>query len=583
MKKVVLLTLVAAAAGVVLSSDLRGADTETNIAAAKSVQTIRVRFLTPRGEFVDNIFCIFQRQIQERCGAVVKLYGGGELTVELALDSAIGKEGFRIEDGAGGAIRITGSDEPGLLYGVGRFLHTSRFDRRGFRPGLWRGTSVPDCPLRGVYFATHFGNWYVAAPQEEIESYLEDMVLWGFNTWAFTLPVDTYADFDAPNAREHIKQLRGLLAAAKRVGLKVAIGNATNNGMTTRPAAIAGSQPPGKPNAGIVVCPSIPAGHDYLMWLWDQTMDAFIDIDGGIDYIWSVAYDTGGCGCEKCKPWGSNAFLKLSQDVLTLAKRKNPDCRMVISTWMFDPVEWRGLAEAMAKDKSWVDYLMGGSVGAEQADRMGLRGVSEGYPKYPLENGIPGDLPLVNFPEISMWGMCPWGAYGANPQPRHFQKLWNEESRLLSGGLLYSEGIYEDINKVIHGQLFWKKDRDVEEIVREYIAFEYSPEVVDEVITAIGILEGALTTNYNDSHRDKLSESVCQAYDLVKKADTRLSLQARNSWRWRILYLRAMIDCEMFKTEGKLEGAVLKRAFDELTEIYHAENTDGILRPPQLP
>jgi hypothetical protein len=583
MKIVAFLVLAVAAVGVVLSSTLWGADAKSNIAAVKSVQTIRVRFLAPRSEFLDKIASILRRQIQERCGAVVKLYGAGELTVELALDNTIAKEGFRIEGGPGGAVRITGNNELALLYGVGKLLHTSRYDQGGFTPSSWRGTSVPDCPLRGVYFASHFGNWYVAAPQEEIEHYLEDMVLWGFNTWAFTLPVDTYADFNAPNAQKQIKLLRGLMAAAKRVGLKVAIGNAINNGLASVPKTIAGTQPPGKPLTGIVVCPSIPEGHEYLLRVWSQTMDAFADIGGGIDYIWASAYDYGGCGCEKCKPWASNAFLKISKDVLEQAKKKNPDCKMVLSTWMFDPGEWQGLADAMAKDKSWVAYIMGGTIGVEQAAKLGMKGAGEGYPQFPMKHGSPGNLPLVNFPEISMWGMYPWGAYGSNPQPDHIQKFWAKESPLVSGGLLYSEGIFEDINKAIYSQLFWKKDTDVKDVLREYIAYEYSPEVVDELLPAIDILEGSLTTDYNKAQRDKLTERVCQAYELVKKADAKLPLQARHSWRWRILYLRALIDCEMFKKGGNLEGTALKRAFDELTEIYHAENTDAVLKPPKLP
>ena len=31
------------------------------------------------------------------------------------------------------------------------------------------------------------------------------------------------------------------------------------------------------------------------------------------------------------------------------------------------------------------------------------------------EHGAPGGRPVIDFPEISMWGGKPWGGYGANP------------------------------------------------------------------------------------------------------------------------------------------------------------------------
>jgi len=49
-------------------------------------------------------------------------------------------------------------------------------------------------------------------------------------------------------------------------------------------------------------------------------------------------------------------------------------------------------------------------------------------------------------------------------------------------------GIYEDITKVVYGQFYWG-DRPAEETLREYAAFEYSPEVVDEVLKVIATLE----------------------------------------------------------------------------------------------
>ena len=96
---------------------------------------------------------------------------------------------------------------------------------------------------------------------------------------------------------------------------------------------------------------------------------------------------------------------------------------------------------------------------------------------------------MVNFPEISMYICDPWGGYGANPMPQHLQKLWDSSRRYLQGGFPYSEGSYEDLNKAICAQFYWQPDRTAEDIVREYIAYEYSPDVVEPVMQAINILE----------------------------------------------------------------------------------------------
>src|SRR3989339_2095809 len=126
MKKIMLLILVASV--MVSRPNILRAE-NTDIAKGKSIQAIRVKFLTERSEFGDIIFGIFQRQVQDRCEAVVKLYGTGELNVEFAISGDIGKEGFRIEDGGNGVIRIVGNDELGLLYGIGKFLRTSRYEK----------------------------------------------------------------------------------------------------------------------------------------------------------------------------------------------------------------------------------------------------------------------------------------------------------------------------------------------------------------------------------------------------------------------------------------------------------------------
>ena len=220
------------------------------------------------------------------------------------------------------------------------------------------------------------------------------------------------------------------------------------------------------------------------------------------------------------------------------------------------------MSKALAEDKSWADYI--------QAD------THADFPRFPLERGVPGDLPLLNFPEISMWGQDPWGGYGANPLPDRLQRLWNQTNRKLSGGTPYSEGIYEDINKAICGQFYWAPERRAVATVREYAAFEFSPDVADDVVKVVEIFE-------RNHLRGQLGPSAEEAFERVNRIKARLTSRARAAWRWRIVYLRALIDREMFRTRGRLEGKALRDAFRELTSIYHAERADSMpIRPPQI-
>ena len=221
------------------------------------------------------------------------------------------------------------------------------------------------------------------------------------------------------------------------------------------------------------------------------------------------------------------------------------------------------LLQALAKDKSWADYLM--------AD-----GHDDYFPKYVLETGVPGQLGLLNFPEISMFGMSPWGGYGANPAPNHFEKLWGRIKQKAKGGAPYSEGIFEDMNKAIYARFYWNPDCRAEDTVKEYAAFEFSPNSADTLVEVVRLFE----ENHN---RGKIGESARRAFELVCKTDATLTSQARTSWRWRIVYLRALIDKELFERKGKLEGETLKASFEELTRLYHAEGAHSMpIKPPQI-
>lgn len=532
-----------------------------------TITSVRFHLPSDASPFVKNIAGILARRIGERSAVRVTTFGRAELNMYLTFEPSIGSEGYAISNAGDGGIRIAGNDERGLLYGVGKFLRTSGYDEKRFLPSPWRGTSVPACPVRGIYFAVHGNNFYEAAPAAEVERYVEDLALWGLNSVACHFPPQQFASLDDPAARRNIEQIRRLLLAARRIGLDAGLLEVPNCGFTSTPKELLYKPFPDdlgrRGNAGVLLCPSKPEGREYLIRLWGGLLDRFRDI--GLDFFVSWPYDEGGCGCEHCWPWGARGYLSLSEDISKLVRSRYPGSRFILSTWMYDTPpagEWEGLSRALAQDGRWVDAIM--------AD------AHEDFPRYPLEHPVPGDRPLLNFPEISMWGQAPWGGYGANPLPGRFQGLWNQVSDRISGGFPYSEGIFEDINKVLCLQFYWDRKKPAVDTIREYICGEFSPAVADDAMEAVRLFEA-------NHSRDRIGESAVEACELMEKADGRLPPSVRNSWRWRLLYLRAQIDRELYRNHGKLQGPVLARTFEELTAIYHAQNAAVSMRPPRLP
>jgi len=534
---------------------------------AEAVKSVRVVAPEKPGDVVAQITALLARKIEQRCDAKVVKDATAPLTVELSIEPKTPAEGFTIADRTGGGVRILGNDERGLLYGVGKFLHGSRFDSSGFTPSTFRGSSAPLCKFRGLYAAVHYMNWYEAAPLDEVQQYVEDMGLWGANIIAVHFPTWNFDGYDDPAAKKNLDRLRAIFKCARGIGLEIGYLQVPNQGFKTAPQEIRFTKFPDTEGRhgyfGVNCCPSTPAGHAYLIDEFDKGLSQFTET--GLDWVILWPYDEGGCGCKDCAPWGARGYAKLSKECSLLARKHFPKVKNVLSTWTFDTPpggEWEGLTQFLAEDKSWLDFIM--------AD------AHMDFPRYPIEKGVPGGLPLVNFPEISMYGPGRpiWGGFGANPFPKRLDTLAKQTEGKLQGGLPYSEGIYEDINKIVCFQRYWKGDATTQETLREYAAYEFSPDVADDVVKAINLLE---------ANWAKLGPDAAEANTLLTQAEAKLTPQAKAAWRWRILMLRSIIDKELVVTNRKYKGPILKAAFDEMTRISHAENAHSQpLKPPQI-
>lgn len=505
---------------------------------------------------------LFQSIVAQRGGALT-LTNSDDVDITLDLRADAGRNGYRIES-RGASVAVIGGDDLGLLHGIGKILRTADWTD-GFRLGAWRGASAPDAPLRAMYFAFNFNNWYCSAPAEDVARYALELGLYGYNTIFISVNGQNPNDRSAWEAR--LTRIRTIFSAIKRAGMQTGL-LITPNVMPGGPREAAAvdvpdTTPARRGNVEDRVCPSHPEGLAFLHRMIDLHLAGYEDI--GVDYVTTFPYDAGGCGCPKCWPWGAKAFISLSRDTATIARKRYPGCKFVLCTWCYDvrpesDGEFEALDRQLRASNGWCDYIMADS--------------HEDFPRHPLEHGSPGGLPLVTFPEISMWGRYPWGGFGANPLPERFERLWRQVSHLAAGGFPYSEGIFEDINKIVVGGFFWRRHATATETLREYVAYEFSPAVADDAMRLITLLE----KNYPRS--TWRVEDVESAWSLAREIDAKLPARVRTAWRWRIVYLRALIDHELISLPGQPHSDRCDTAFEELIRIYHAQQTGGPDCPP---
>lgn len=540
------------------------------LAAGAGMSRVEVRLPETPGPVVGRIFSVFSRVIRERTGIEPVLSEHGKIV--FAVRSGLGTEGYEISDGPNGEILIAGNDERGLLYGVGAFLRSARYQTGSFEPGAWRGKSAPVSLTRIAYLASHTGNWYENAPSESVQRYIEELGLWGFNTVMVCFPSEQFDGFSDPKARTMTSHLQEILGAARQIGLKTALIHCANNAYKSMPAEFAAVEAgcPQITALGIHACPHKPGARDMLLKDLSGILEAYRSV--GLDYLCFWPYDNGGCNCESCRPWGSNGYLSISKDMAALFQKFNPGGEVILSSWRFLVGEWSGLYDVLEKDPGWAQYLLANS----------CRGFSADVAKEneeTIRRGTPGKLKLLVFPEISMLGMWPWGGRGATFLIDNAKKDIARARELGAAGFMtYSEGVYEDVAQVIWVQSFWDPKRSSEDILQEYVRYEYDPQVLPEILDVIKLL-GSMQEVSLKSKKFSAQEAGAgkRCGDFVEAIEPKLPAYVRASWRWKLFANRCRIESSLrqgrsFNPDGSYSEET-QRCLDEISKIYCVDDS----------
>jgi hypothetical protein len=473
-------------------------------------------------------------------------------------------------------IYLVGQSPSGVVAGMGKLLRLSSYTDGLLKiPALTLNDS-PKMPIRGIYFATHFHNFYHEAPLEEVDHIIESCALWGLNYLHVWFDMHHFESIRDPAAQKLLARLKHFAQTARSVGMKFGLIFLANEAYASSPEHLRAKWRPGWWHAKVELCPSNPEGLALIGKWQAEVLDAFPKLD----VVWSWPYDYGGCACEKCMPWGCNGFLRASEQLAGLFHKRFPHGQFFLSTWLFDSlddegkvnwdglirdVEYPGLFRYVRENKpAWLDgFVMG-------THRTWI-------PKPLLKRPSPEKYLLANFPEISMYRMNPWGGFGANPLPDWSTEIADMVRGHIVGGWPYSEGIWEDINKFFWARFYWNPDQATPDILAEYAAYYFGPESAKHVTDLCHLLESThVRLNWDVENLAEADE----AWALMRTIDDSIPPWARSSWRWRLFYIRAAMD-HVLKNQGHTTPEArqaLQPLCDELVRIYHAQKTN--IRPP---
>ena len=552
-----------------------------------------------------KIHPIVKKRVEDRCGAVcVSERAGADLILKFETDAGVPAEGFRLTDMEGG-IRITGRDFLALMYGAGQFLHKSRYTDEGIVPTDWRGESVPQNEKRMIQFCQHFFNWYQRCTAEELREHIEDLVLWGINGVVSVFTPVNSADWDDPNMREMTDIFRTCLKTAKELTLKVGMEFSNVDFMVPR-KELASDYKYLISKTGNLICPSREEGYAYIQELMGRAVSCTDDI--GLDFVTFICYDEGGCCCDKCWPWAGKGYYDMTHRLSKFLRKRNPGLEIWLFTWYVGrgehqkdewPMLYKRLQEDAAKGDNWVDYLL-----LETRDDYDAI-------YYPVRNGQPtAHTKLLTFPDVSMVGITPWGGFGAICTPELMKRWETPFENHCSGGYLYSEGIWDDINKAVMLGIYWDRSRSTDETLKEYCRYEFQGIDEEDFVRLVKLIEASQSCTNRIDHKPSPSEYYENAWTLAEAMNDAAPAKTQTYWKWRMVYIRAYLDLVRYRKCAEEGWPLLKeprgwfgfwrrfmehdqRAQDyllELIHLYKAQEVDDAekyayhwyVRPPMV-
>ena len=440
-----------------------------------------------------------------------ELFGTAIPVAERSNRAELKKEGFRLfystENGKN-TLWILGADERGILYGIGKLLRIAKLEEGVLQlPEVVDIASSPEFPLRGHQFGyRNTANAWDAWTVEQFDQHFREQMLFGANC---------FENIPFSGQSVHMK------LPYEEMGVHLS-----------------------------EICDKYDA--DYWVWtpasfdLKDKqlrlealkTHEAFYQSVPRLNGVFFPGGDPGHNHPADVMP-----FL---EELTVILRKYHPQATMWISLQGFDE----------QKVKYFFNYL-------NEKSPDWLTGVVHGPSSPPVDlerQLLPKKYKHRLYPDITHTVRCSYpvkrwdqafaltlGRECTNPQPLYYAEIFRKDAVFTKGFLSYSDGVHDDVNKVVWSQLGWDSKADVKNVIQEYSRFFFGNKITETAADGILALEqnwvGPLLGN----------ETVGKTLEQWKKMEAE-NPQLSGNWRWQQLVMRAYYDAFIQQRQGYEKG-----------------------------
>ena len=410
-------------------------------------------------------------------------------------------EGYRLMLEANGNVRIAGADARGLLFGVGGLLRTFEYaPGRLSLQGPLDVTTAPAYPIRGHqlgYRAT--ANSWDAWTIPQFEQYIRELTLFGVNS------IENIPFQDERNSP---------LMKVPRRSMNMAMSE---------------------------ICRRY--GLDY--WVWtpadfdlnntgkrDALLARFEELFADSVTLTGVFMPGGDPGDNP--PDLVMAFL---EDVAKRLKPRHPRAKIWLSLQGFNAKKEEAVYRYLdQKQPDWLGGLVAGPSSppvARTRARLNARYKVRLYPD--LTHNKICQYQVPNWDQAYALTL---GREAVNPRPAEFALAHNRYAAYSDGFLSYSDGVHDDVNKIVWSALAWNPATPVREILIEYARLHFDAALAGEIADAILALE----RNWHGPLIDNGAvEGTLREWNRLERQAPKLA----SNWRWQMCVLRAVYDANV--------------------------------------